>query len=131
MHAQISPGKPLEKTLDLARLFASGQCAQLLQKRFFGRGMKPIGIEGMRQKIRRRKIKLQKHLGPPWSQGFGIHSVDISIGKEAKALEALASLNHRRKGTDRYRVEYIPPLHRGRHFQVLLDKEVHFGFVLW
>src|SRR5260370_41359285 len=114
MHTQISPGKPLEKTLDLARLFASGQCAQLLQKRFFGRGMKPVGIEGMRQKIRRRKIKLQKHLGPPWSQAFGIHSVNIRIGKKTKPLDALARLDNCRKGTDRYRVEYIPPLDRGR-----------------
>src|SRR6267142_2207387 len=92
--------------------------------------MQPVGIEGMRQKIRRRKIKLQKHLGPPWSQGFGIHSVNISIGKETKPLEALARLDHCRKGADRYRVEYIPALHRGRHFQVLLDEEAHFSFIL-
>src|SRR6266576_2520815 len=130
MHAQISPGETLEKTLDLARLVAPGKCTQLLQKRFVGRGMQPVGIERTRQQIRRRKIKLKKHLGPPWSEGFGIHSVNISIGKEAKALEALASLDHCRKGTDRYRVEYIPALHRGRHFQVLLDEEAHFGFIL-
>src|SRR6266436_4931676 len=85
--------------------------------------MQPVGIEGMCQQVRRRKIKLQKHLGPPWSEGFGIHSVNISIGKQAKALEALASLNRCRKGTDRQRVEYIPALDGGRHFQVLLDEE--------
>src|ERR1700682_2072739 len=92
--------------------------------------MQPVGIEGMRQKIRRRKIKMQEHLGPPWSKGFGIHSVNISIGKEAETLEARASLHHTHKGTNRYRIEYIPALHRGRHFQVLLDEETHFGFIL-
>jgi len=55
--------------------------------------------------------------------------VNISIRKETKALQALASLNHRCKGTDRYIVEYIPALHRGRHFQMLLDEETHFGFI--
>src|SRR5260370_18336954 len=92
--------------------------------------MQPVGIEGMRQKVRRRKIKLQKHLGPPRSQGFGIHSVNISIGKEAQALEALESLNHRRKGTDRYRVEYIPALHRGSPLQGPPYWQAHFGSLL-
>src|ERR1700738_5634620 len=92
--------------------------------------MQRFGIEGMRQQIRDRKIKLQKHLGPPWSEGFRIHSVNISIGKEAKALEALARLDHCRKGTHRYRVEYIPALHRGRHFQGLPDKEANLGLIV-
>src|SRR4030081_2653397 len=101
MHAQISPGEPLEKTLDFARLFASSERTELLQERFVCSGMQPVGVKGMRKQIRGCNVKLQQHLRPPWSEGFGIYSVNISIGKKAKALEPLASLDHGRKGMDR------------------------------
>jgi len=56
--------------------------------------------------------------------------MNVSIGKQAKPLETLASFHHRRKGTDRVGVKHIPSLHGRRHFQVLLDEEAHFGFIL-
>ena len=120
--AKVAARQPFEKLRDLSFFLFRG-CS--LQQGFRAPGVNTAFLEVAAQAAMRRDVELPEKVLAPVGHGLGIDGADIGERHERKRFEPLLAADNIAELLDRGGFADIAACHRGRHLQVMADKEQH------
>src|SRR5689334_2426471 len=126
MHGEIPAGESLEEPLNFRFRSSFGLPADLVEQERFIRNMQAVAVHGAAEMVGGGNKQLPQHFRFPGSQRLWIYGVNVGVGQQAEALQALLAAHGGGESGNRGRIENVAPLNGRGHIEMVLNQEMDF-----